>query len=447
MYLRTLEIHNCKLLRDLDLVFEREDGTGPRMWTVFVGENGLCKTSLLRCIAMAAMGPEISTGLADVAALPDKRHPSDELRIQACFSFSDELHEDRDYPGGASLDEPPRLISELKLEAGHSIFRGRSAYVNEVVAPEAHGSENGSAERLPPLSHARSIGLRRWFVAGYGVGRILQAPSPGVRSPDRAADRVRSLFSHDQVILGTRFADVFPEDRSMRFARTLRDVLVDHDVLPGVSNVELRGKGGVRTSAHLVESHRFEIAAGRETLKLPATWLSQGFQSVISLIADVIGHIWLEADDEVAPEEMEGLILIDEIDLHLHPKWQASLVKSLKRAFPRIQFIATTHSPMVLPGLEADEVFILRQHETSGDVYVENTGEAPRLMTGSELYGAFFDLDARFAEDIGRRLARYAYLASDPRRTEAEEQELRRLREELREEQVSVDAEPVPRQV
>lgn len=447
MYLRTLKVHNCKLLRDLDLVFDRANGTGPRMWTVFVGENGLCKTSLLRCIAMAAMGPEISTGLADVPALPDKRHPDDELRVHACFSFSEKYHSLREYPVGIHFDEPPFLLSDLRLGAGHSIFRGKSEYAHALSSLETQGSENGTSGSLHPLSHARSAGVRHWFVAGYGVGRILQAPSPGVRSPDRAADRVRSLFSHDQVLFGTRFADLFPEARSLRFAETLRNVFVEHEVLPGLTNVELRGKGGVRTSAHLIEAHRFEVAVGHGTLKLPATWLSQGFQSVISLIADFIGHVWLEADDEVPPEEMEGLILIDEIDLHLHPKWQASLIRSLKRAFPRIQFIATTHSPMVLPSLEADEVFVLRQDETTGDVYVENTGEAPRLMTGSELYGTFFDLDARFAEDVGRRLARYAYFASNPHRTEAEDQELRRLREELRRENVSVDAEPVPRRI
>jgi len=415
------------------------------MWTVFVGENGLCKTSLLRCIAMAAMGPEISTGLADVPGLPDKRHPDDELRIQASFSFSDEHHRDREYPLSprSGFDEPPILTSDLRLTPGHSIFRGESGYVNGGVY---HETIREGGDRLLPLSHARSTGLRHWFVAAYGVGRMLQAPTPGVRAPDQAADRIRSLFHHDQVIFGTRFADLFSEERSRKFAEVLRNVFVEHELLPGVQNVELRGKGGIRTSAHLIETHRFEIQAGRNTLRLPATWLSQGFQSVISLIADVVGHLWLEADAEVPPEEMEGLILIDEIDLHLHPKWQASLIKSLKMAFPRVQFVATTHSPMVLPGLEADEVFVLRQDETTGDVYYENMGEAPRLMTGSELYGTFFDLDARFAEDVGRRLARYAYLASDPRRTEGEEQELQRLREELRNENVSVDAEPVPRQ-
>jgi putative AbiEii toxin of type IV toxin-antitoxin system len=445
MYLRELKVHNCKLLRNLDLSFDREDGTGPRMWTVFVGENGLCKTSLLRCIAMAAMGPEISTGLADVSALPDKRHPGDELGIHASFSFSEEHHSDRKYPLGDRFDEPPILTSELRLRAGHSIFRGESGYMKGSVYHESYIA--GSPELLLPISEARSLGLRHWFVAGYGIGRMLQSPAPGVRSPDRAADRIQSLFDHNQIILGTRFADLFPEDRSRKFAEVLRNVFVDHEVLPGVRNVELQGKGGVRTSAHLTESHSFEVAVGHGTLKLPATWLSQGFQSVISLIADVIGHVWLETDAEIPPEEMEGLILIDEIDLHLHPKWQASLIKSLKAAFPRLQFIATTHSPMVLPSLEVDEVFILRQNEITGDVHVDNTGEAPRFMTGSELYGTFFDLDARFAEDIGRRLARYAYLASDPRRTEVEDQELYRLRAELRKENVSVDAEPVPRQV
>jgi len=447
MYLRTLKVRNCKLLRELELAFEREDGSGPRMWTVFVGENGLCKTSLLRCIAMAAMGPEISTGLADVAALPDKRHPGEELEIAAAFSFSDEYRALREYPPlGVERDAPAFVGSELRLGAGHSIFRGASWYGEGPELAEAPKPGNGANGALYPLSHARSLGLRHWFVAGYGVGRVLQSPSPGVMSPDRAADRVRSLFSFEQVILGTRFADLFPEEQSLRFARTLRDVFVDHDLLPGVQNVELRGKGGVRTSAHLIESHRFDMMAGRQTLRLPATWLSQGFQSVISLIADVVGHIWLEAEAEVPPAEMEGLILIDEIDLHLHPKWQASLIRSLKAAFPRLQFIATTHSPMVLPGLEADEVFVLRQDETTGDVYVDSTGESPRLMTGSELYGTFFDLEARFAEDVGRRLARYAYLASDPRRTEAEDVEVHRLRDELQREKVSVDAEPVPRE-
>lgn len=53
---------------------------------------------------------------------------------------------------------------------------------------------------------------------------------------------------------------------------------------------------------------------------------------------------------------MEGLVLIDELDLHLHPVWQQGLIAGLKHTFPRLQFVATTHSPLLLSGLE-DELY------------------------------------------------------------------------------------------
>ncbi|MEZ4435299.1 MAG: AAA family ATPase [bacterium] len=57
-----------------------------------------------------------------------------------------------------------------------------------------------------------------------------------------------------------------------------------------------------------------------------------------------------DAKAPVACEDIHALVLIDELDLHLHPRWQSGFVTALKRVFPNVQFIATTHSPMVLPG-------------------------------------------------------------------------------------------------
>ncbi|HET7500861.1 MAG TPA: AAA family ATPase, partial [Kofleriaceae bacterium] len=63
---------------------------------------------------------------------------------------------------------------------------------------------------------------------------------------------------------------------------------------------------------------------------------------------------------------MEGIVLVDELDLHLHPTWQTEIVAGLKATFPRMQFIVTTHSPLVLAGCRADEVWRLKQDEASG---------------------------------------------------------------------------------
>ena len=78
-------------------------------------------------------------------------------------------------------------------------------------------------------------------------------------------------------------------------------------------------------------------------------------------LTDLIGHVILEAKADVQPEEMEGLALIDELDLFLHPEWQNGLIPALRRIFPRMQFIATTHSPLLLSHLRRDEVVIPRR--------------------------------------------------------------------------------------
>jgi predicted ATP-binding protein involved in virulence len=103
--------------------------------------------------------------------------------------------------------------------------------------------------------------------------------------------------------------------------------------------------------------------AGEKSVKVPATWLSQGYQGMIAWVADVIGHQFWEIDAEVPVSEMEGLVLIDELDLFLHPKWQVGLIRALKATFPRLQFVVTTHSPMLLVSCERDEVCILREDD------------------------------------------------------------------------------------
>lgn len=448
MYLRHLTIRNCKLIRELRMEFEV--GGAPRMWTMFVAENGLCKTSLLRCIAAAAMGPEIASQLADVGALPDKRRPNEQMEVLAQFGFSRERHASREYPPGLRMPDPPDLQSELYAQGGHSLFRGASGYMQgrsgmRGMPPGPKIGVSTDPRVLSPLSEARSKGISDWFVAAYGVGRILQGGASPVNTPDRSSDRVASLFRHDQLILGTRFADLFEPSRSRQFAEVLRDAFVDTGILPGVINVELRGKGGVRTASDLVESHRFELTVGASSLKIPATWLSQGYQAIISLVADIIGQVWMEADDEVPLAEMEGLVLIDEIDLHLHPKWQTQLVTCLRRAFPRLQFIATTHSPMMLAGLEQHEVYILRQEEVSGDVVVAPAPHSPALLTGSELLDSFFEIHRLYPSALGEKASEYGRLATDETRSAGDDQRMLALRRELAAAGIEFDWEPVPR--
>jgi len=94
--------------------------------------------------------------------------------------------------------------------------------------------------------------------------------------------------------------------------------------------------------------------------------LSDGEKCLLALVGDLARRLSLLNTDKDNPLHGEGVVLIDEIDLHLHPKWQRSVVASLERTFPNCQFIITTHSPQVVGELAPKAVLLLRDGEFLG---------------------------------------------------------------------------------
>ena len=436
MYIRKLQINDVKLLRDVTIDFTR--GEEPRMWTVLVGENGLCKTTVLQAIALAASGPDRANQLAEIPSLPDRRKSKAKCVIKAEFSLGSTQHASRYYPGlNGTFDSPPQVDSTLNLEPGWKVFRGESHYVGNGVPPEPP---------VDPLQVVRGEGSPHWFVAGYGVERSLPVPQRVSPLDDPVFDRLTSLFAKGPIV-GTGFADLFDKTTLVRaYSRCLQQALVqDHVLLPRITNLELRGRGGVRQAKHLIESHRFSFRCGNKAVKVPARWLSQGYQGLIAWVADLIGQQFWDTDSRPELDEMEGLVLIDELDLFLHPSWQIILVQALKSTFPKMQFVVTTHSPMLLPGFEMDEIRLLEQDE-QGNVCIRPADQSPLLMTGSEIYRVFFGVEGLYPTKAGELLQQYGYLSSNPRRTNADDEKMRALRNQLVDVGIEPDWDPVPRE-
>jgi predicted ATPase len=433
VYLKSIDIDNVKLLRELHLDFVHADGS-PRMWTVLIGENGRCKTSILRAIALAASGAARGNELGDLASLVDKRGER-AAHLHAIFTLP--LEPRREHPKRrAGAPAPSLLSSDLTIPPGMTSMLGESKYLDD-------GNDNDDA-RGDALFEVRGRNLPHWFVAGYGTNRVL--PRPGAVEPVSNASSARLLSLFDRgAIVGTGFADLLEDPKV--FARLLRDVLIHGELLPkDALDIELRGRGGIRSGQDLVEGSRFRMRSGEGEVAIPATWLSQGYQSTIAWIADFLGHVLLEAgpSTEIDAKEICGLVLIDEIDLHLHPRWQARLVTALKAAFPKVQFVVTTHSPMVLPSLTAEEVVLLDLDE-EGSVVARSSEVSPMLLTGSELYRDFFGISELEPRDIAEDHRRYAFLVGNPARTDAEDAEMSALRTKLQRLGLDPGWEPVAR--
>ncbi|NJK32313.1 MAG: AAA family ATPase [Deltaproteobacteria bacterium] len=300
-----------------------------------------------------------------------------------------------------------------------------------------------------PLDDARSFGSPNWFVAGYGVGRNLPLPNPARQEGVQyVLTRMSSLFDAGQII-GTGFANHFRGLPLEVYTDTLRKVLLAHDQL--VPNIEgLEFTDHANAPSELLLAHRFSMRVGSSHVEIPATWLSHGYQATIAWLADLVGQIiWERVEHgfaiDISPQDMEGLVLVDELDLHLHPSWQVGLIPALKQTFPNLQFIVTTHSPMLLAGLEADEIVMLDQDPETGDVIARTDERPPKLLTGTELFERYFGIDELYPVNLARSMRRYGYLASDPYRSDDDEREMQRLHAELERAGVGPDWQPVPR--
>lgn len=165
--------------------------------------------------------------------------------------------------------------------------------------------------------------------------------------------------------------------------------------LPGYDH--LRVDGGERT--------RLLIDSGSTTV--PVRQLSDGERGTLALVLDLTRRL-AQANPEMTDPaaEAEAVVLIDEIELHLHPKWQRLIARNLTAAFPRCQFIATTHSPQVIGEVEHDRIQII----ANGKVYspthsfgVDSSRVLEEIMDADPRAQEVNALLSQISQDVGKQ--------------------------------------------
>lgn len=399
MYIERLHVCNIRLLADQEFSFLNPDGS-PRLWTAIVGENGVCKSTLLQAIALAAMGPKLGSALVQDAQRLRNVNSSETASIEAAFLPRQ----------GAPF------VSSLRIEPGRFDL--------------TPGEDFLGADRLDAIRGHREAG---WFVAGYGVGRFLAEPGETVLPKDPVVDRVRGLFNLRHKMLGINFYSALRDQGlASRYGQILSCVLRTGDspgehLLPGFQSLDLEPMRKPGPSP-IFETSRLRISVDDRAMELPATWLSDGYQAMLSWVADLLGHALLEYP-EADPLSLRGIVLLDEIDLHLHPTWQRRVVPLLRKVFPGLQFIVNTHSPLVLAGFEREEIILLKMQD--GQVVQDPAEIEPGVLTASEILSNFFDVQRAGRPDLVRKERRYVELKALGHPGEREREELRTLERDL----------------
>lgn len=117
-----------------------------------------------------------------------------------------------------------------------------------------------------------------------------------------------------------------------------------------------------------VDAAKFDIVLSTPSGEIPYEYLSSGFRSCLSILFGVIKEIeYRFNDDPVEIKDFDGVIVIDELELHLHPAWQVRIAGILLDVFPKAQFIVTTHSPHIVQSAEPNQIIALREAGTEQD--------------------------------------------------------------------------------
>lgn len=191
-------------------------------------------------------------------------------------------------------------------------------------------------------------------------------------------------------------------------------------VLPGIDHIETKSK------EIIVEGE----SVGTTTLD----GLSDGYLTTIGWICDLIArwandaraHVSLDSNFN---EIMTGLVLVDELDLHLHPRWQIRVIDDLRQAFPKMSFVVTTHNPLTLLGARKGEIQVLRR--TPDGIKARQIDLPAGIRTDDVLTGPWFDLVSTLDADTRLKLAAYQRKAAEGvSRAELREDE-RQLRQRL----------------
>ena len=300
MYLDKVSLKNIRGFESLEVSLKRPDGSYAG-WTVFTGDNGSGKSTLLKAIAVVLAGPEVRSALE-----PNFRRW---IRSTADEGFI-EL---------AVLDGTGSGLVTVQLSA----------------------SVTQSSWEVAPSSTPR-----KWFCCGYGPFRRVFGASP---------EAARLMASPET----ERFVTMFQEAASLgevdQWLRSLSHKALEgkkEDALVLEQLLEILGDelmpNGVRIDR--VDSDGLWLL-DRNGVRLAWSDMSDGYRSALALLVDIVRHLinafgvkGLTKRDEngrlyITPS---GVVLIDEIDAHLHPEWQREIGFWLKRHFPNIQFLVTT---------------------------------------------------------------------------------------------------------
>jgi predicted ATP-binding protein involved in virulence len=402
MYIDSIALKNFRTFRSAEVSFLHPDQDFtklemrrvPKLSNVnlLLGANGSGKTALLKAIALACLGPAVSnSGIYPyrlVRREPTKRSGASQKGNgeYAILDASFTPHPQDRVPAGIR-----KVESKITIERKGDLEQMQWSHADEKTWHPIFLSESAA-----------------FFFVGYGASRTVERrersnPASRQSSAFVRAQRVKSLFEEDYPLVPLE--SWLPEWLSRNKGRYTQ---VTHLINRTVGSNHYHFTGEMDQGEYLYAYKRLQV---------PFRALSDGYRAYLGWLGDLLFHVCTTCPSGTKLVENRGIVLIDEIDLHIHPKWQMTVLPRLARELPNIQFIVTSHSPLIVGSLEWMNIVVM----CPGRNQASSPRRIPFAVHGLDadqvLLTRFFGLQSTRVEGKGRRLKALSLEAreGDPR--------------------------------
>ena len=400
MYIKSLEatnfkafgnFRNCWFLhpgidkKSLKKHFESE-GLKYDNLNVILGNNATGKTAFLKAIALSCLGPSIEEDSAMKTIVPKMwvrrpgksyAHISNEKgRIKAKFITNEQ-----------DAVQFNRIESDLLIKKNEPFDR---IFWNHPQRKEWHPVFDLAAPAM--------------FLVGYGASRTVELPenfdlNTRIGGSHLRINKVRSLFEETyQLIPLDSWLPKMKEQNKGRYVQ-----------IKGLLS-KITGNEHFRFTEKLQNG---EYVFAKKNTKLPFSALSDGYRAFLGWVGDLLFHLERTCPSGKKLVENEGIVLIDEIDLHLHPAWQMKILPLLANALPKIQFFVTTHSPLVIGSIEWQNIIYLETRKDGSSYPKRNNINPYGLDADQILVTDMFGLKSTRNNQVADEIRRLSFKASN----------------------------------
>ena len=417
IYFRSLELKNVRCFGESQRLELTDKDGHPFQWILILGDNGVGKTTLLQCLGWMRPVPYMHKETDQFAG------------IQAALNSEENEVWDSLIRMGDNVDVTLKATLGASQKQGEESGEQAEVIRTAVTMEGKNGLLEAREDAKPdPIQYSRFLYFDSAIFA-YGATR---RPWTLKRDGEELADPLASLFRESTELYDAEDILLKLDHRAKSGERQDEDILKRVKQILAIILPDIEDEGKIHIRAPRVfgsgkgpSGVQFETPYGM----VPLSGLSLGYQTTLTWIVDLALRLYDRYPNSSNPLVEPGIVLIDNIDLHLHPRWQRRMMADITRLFPAVQFIATAHSPLIVQAAENAKLVVLR--ELDGEVLMDDDHElvsAWRVdqILASDLFGV--PTRSKHIEDLRRERNELLDL---PHRSESDENRLLSLREEL----------------